>query len=63
MDNEWKDSLSVSINARKVDKLTNEKYDELSKKADENIRKNNIVNSENQKEIRFTKFLGETNEK
>lgn len=63
MDNKWKSSLSVSINARKVDKLTNEKYDELSKKADENIRKNNIISSEDQKEIKFTKFLGETNEK
>lgn len=33
MDNKWKNNLSVPINAKKVTKLTNERYDELSKES------------------------------
>ena len=59
MNNQWKESLAITKEARKVEKLTNEEYDELSQKADEKIRKNNMVSSEEQEQIKLTKFSEE----
>lgn len=53
----WSEITMVkSNNGKKVDKLTNDEYDELSKKADENIRMKNHLDSETGKQLKLIKF-------
>lgn len=63
--NEFNQSIIVNpiIDTKKIEKMTNDKYDELSKKADEKIRTNRIISSEDKKQIKLTKFFREDEEK
>ena len=47
---------NVPINGTKISKMTNDSYAELSKQADERIRQSNIVSSEDQKQMKLTRF-------